>query len=422
MEDMVLDRAEFWKGRRVFLTGHTGFKGSWLSLWLSSLGAKVYGFALEPITEPSMFKTAAVESRLAGHVIGDIRDRQALAAAIRQADPEIIFHLAAQPLVRLSYADPVSTIETNVIGSMNILECARDAANLKAIVNVTTDKVYENREWLWPYREDEALGGYDPYSASKACSEILTSAYRRSFLASAGKALASARAGNVIGGGDWSSDRLIPDFIRAVKAGQQLPIRYPDAVRPWQHVLEVLSGYMLLAQKLYVEGSKFADSWNLGPDPRDAKSVRWIVDSLCEQFEGSSWRLESAPKPHEAGELRLDASRAQKILGWRPVWDIDEAIRQTAEWYQAWLSGSDMAEVTMQQIGRYSAQLGGEAETNILEISGVSLAEQTPNSDARAFFGKILRVKDLKGRLSTRGLKHQSASKGSSQSDFKTGK
>lgn len=398
MENLEIGVDGFWRGRRVFITGHTGFKGSWLSLWLSSLGAEVHGYALSPRTQPNMFELCSIESVLESHTIGDVRDRESLAAAMKKADPEIVFHLAAQPLVRQSYNDPAETIETNVLGVMNLLEGAKRLSGLRALVNVTTDKVYENREWLWPYRENEALGGYDPYSASKACSEILTSSYRRSFFAPRGTPIATARAGNVIGGGDWSSDRLVPDFIRAFKDGRALAIRYPEAVRPWQHVLEVLSGYMLLAQKLCFEGERYADSWNLAPDPADAKSVGWMVNFMCSKFPGAAWHVESGEKPHEAGQLRLDASKAIELLGWRPVWNIEAALHQTAEWYQAWLSGADMQKHSLEQIQSYTSQMKSRSETIIFEVSDAEFADQNRIEDARGFFGKIFRVSSRVGR------------------------
>jgi CDP-glucose 4,6-dehydratase len=307
----------FWQGRKVFLTGHTGFKGGWLAHWLSVLGAKVHGYSLEPPTEPNFFTEVKLREHLVSSTTADIRDFEGLESEVKKSQPEIIFHLAAQPLVRASYDDPVVTFSSNVIGTLNLLESARFAGSVKAIVNITTDKCYENREWLWPYRESDRLGGYDPYSASKACAEIATSAYRRSFLAKSGIHVATVRAGNVIGGGDWATDRLIPDFLRALDAGNALTIRSPNAVRPWQHVLEPLSGYLILAEKLYKEGEAFAEAWNFGPSDADAKSVSWIVEKLCAQNHDARWEKENANQPHEAGLLKLDSSKAKAKLGSR---------------------------------------------------------------------------------------------------------
>ncbi len=285
----------FWQGRRVFLTGHTGFKGGWLSLWLAELEAEVHGYALAPPTEPNFFTVAGVGKRLASSVIADIRDAAALERALQAARPEVVLHLAAQPLVRQSYAEPAETFAVNVMGTVNLFEAVRRTPGVKAVVNVTTDKCYENREWVWPYRENEALGGHDPYSGSKACSELATAAWRRSFLDAAGVQLASARAGNVIGGGDWAADRLVPDFLRALDAGRPLVVRSPLATRPWQHVLGPLSGYLMLAEKLCAEGTAFAEAWNFGPDEADARPVQWIVETLCARLPGAAWQRDAAP-------------------------------------------------------------------------------------------------------------------------------
>jgi CDP-glucose 4,6-dehydratase len=345
---------QFWVGRKVFLTGHTGFKGGWLALWLSKLGANVHGFALAPQQPNSMFGTCRIVDHLAGNTIADIRDASALRQAITSARPEIVLHLAAQPLVRASYTAPVETFDTNVMGLVNVLEAVRATPSVRAFVNVTTDKCYENREWVWPYREDEPLGGHDPYSASKACAEIVTSAYRRSFLASAGVNVATARAGNVIGGGDWAAERLIPDFLRAIDAGKDLTIRSPNATRPWQHVLEPLSGYLALARRLTEdEGAAVSEAWNFGPEEADAQTVEWIVRHLCERMPGASWRLDQGEQPHEANVLRLDSSKAKKALGWRPRWRISEALEQTLAWHRAWRDGADMADVSLRQIELY---------------------------------------------------------------------
>lgn len=346
---------DFWRGKRVFLSGHTGFKGGWLTLWLADMGAEVHGYALTPPTDPNFFTVANLKTSLARSTIADIRDATALTQAMQAARPDIVFHLAAQPLVRYSYAAPVETYAVNVMGTVNLLEAVRQTPSVKAVVNVTTDKCYENREWIWPYRESEAMGGFDPYSSSKACSELVTAAYRRSFLEPAGIHVASARAGNVIGGGDWAVDRLVPDFLRALDAGQALNIRSPLATRPWQHVLEPLSGYLILAEKLFTEGQSYADAWNFGPGEADARSVQWIVEYLCGQVPDAAWLCDSSPQPHEANTLRLDSSKAKTRLGWRPHWDLQTALGMTLAWHRAWKQGSDMAAISVQQIQEYEA-------------------------------------------------------------------
>ena len=346
----------FWRGKRIFMTGHTGFKGGWLSLWLADLGAEVHGYALTPPTEPNFFGVTGLESRLAGHTLADLRDAEALTGALRAARPDIVLHLAAQPLVRHSYVEPVETYAVNVMGTVHLLEAARQSPGVKAVVNVTTDKCYDNREWVWPYRENEAMGGADPYSSSKACSELVTAAYRASFLAAAGIQLASARAGNVIGGGDWAADRLIPDFLRALDAKRTLAIRSPLATRPWQHVLEPLAGYLLLAENLYTQGAEFAEGWNFGPDDNDAKPVGWIVEALCRQTPDARWQCDTAPQPHEANTLKLDSSKAKSRLGWKPRWNLPDALDRTLEWHRAWRAGDDMAAVSLRQIQAYETE------------------------------------------------------------------
>lgn len=355
---MVLNHS-FWRGKRVFLTGHTGFKGGWLALWLSEMGAEVHGYALTPSTDPSFCAVTGLVDRLAGSTIADIRDAAALGNALRSAAPEVVLHLAAQPLVRYSYAAPVKTYAVNVMGTVNLLEAIRQTAGVKAVVNVTTDKCYENRERNAPYAEDEALGGYDPYSSSKACSELVTSAYRRSFLAGQGVALASARAGNVIGGGDWSADRLLPDFLRTIDSGDSLVIRYPHAIRPWQHVLEPLSGYLQLAEKLYSEGTAFAEAWNFGPEEVDSRPVEWLVNTLCARMPSARWTREDAPQLHEAGTLKLDSSKAKQRLKWHPRWALDQALAHTVDWHLAWRNGGDMCEFSLQQIAAYETAMVG---------------------------------------------------------------
>lgn len=351
----------FWRGKRVFLTGHTGFKGSWLSLWLQSMGAEVTGFALNPATNPSLFDVANVGAGMLS-VIGDVRDLNLLQKTMQEADPEIVIHMAAQPLVRYSYINPVETYATNVMGSVHLLEAVRHTKSVKAVVNVTSDKCYDNKEWVWGYREDEAMGGYDPYSNSKGCAELVTAAYRSSFFnpadyAKHGVAIASARAGNVIGGGDWAGDRLIPDFIRAIVAGETVVIRSPNAIRPWQHVLEPLSGYLVLAEKLYVQGNQFAEAWNFGPSDSDAKSVEWIISQLVSNWgNGSSFKVDaSIANLHEAHFLKLDCSKARINLGWKPQWDATETIKRICAWHKAHLNGQDMKVYALGEIGQYEA-------------------------------------------------------------------
>lgn len=356
---MAVNR-EFWRGRRVFLTGHTGFKGGWLSLWLQHMGAEVHGYALPPPTAPCLFEVANVAGGMASSTVADIRDTVAFTRAMQSARPEMVFHLAAQPLVRHSYADPVETYTTNVMGTVHLFEAVRATPGVRAVVNVTTDKCYENREWVWPYRENEALGGYDPYSSSKACAEIVTAAWRRSFLDAAGVQIASARAGNVIGGGDWAADRLLPDFLRAMDAGRPLMVRSPGAIRPWQHVLEPLAGYLILAEKLCTDGAAFAEAWNFGPDDADARPVQWIVEALCSRMSGATWHCATAPQPHEANTLRLDSSKAHARLGWRPRWNLQRALAATLDWHLAWKTGVAMKDVCMDQLARYSDEESGQ--------------------------------------------------------------
>lgn len=338
------------------MTGHTGFKGGWLSLWLQSMGAEVHGYALAPPSYPCLFAVSNVSDGMANSVIADIRDGNRLREAMQDACPEIVFHLAAQPLVRFSYAHPVETYAVNVMGTVNMLEAVRAVNTIRAVVNVTSDKCYENREWLWGYRENEPVGGYDPYSSSKGCAELVTSAYRSSFFKTTKVALASARTGNVIGGGDWAEDRLIPDFLRAMDADEILNIRSPESIRPWQHVLEPLMGYMLLAEHLYDSGAPFAEPWNFGPSDDDARSVSWIVERLAEMRRNVRWKYEDAIKVHEAHFLKLDSSKARVQLGWRPRWHLQSALRKTLEWHEAWRNGDDMRSFTLAQIDCYSAQ------------------------------------------------------------------
>lgn len=356
MEEVGLNMAvnpEFWRGKRVLLTGHTGFKGSWLSLWLQAMGAELHGLALAPPTSPSLFEEADVGAGMRS-TIGDIRDYAAVLAAVEACKPEIIIHMAAQPLVRYSYQHPVETYATNVMGTVHLLEAARQAGSARAIVNVTTDKCYENKEWVWGYREDEPMGGYDPYSNSKGCSELVTSAYRRSFFQQSGVALASARAGNVIGGGDWAADRLVPDILRAFEKDQPVVIRNPHSTRPWQHVLEPLSGYLTLAERLYADGAAFAEGWNFGPHDDDARPVQWIVEQMVERWgQGATWQLDGGTHPHEANYLKLDISKAKAGLGWQPRWNLATALGKIIEWHQAWLGKDDMHAKCLEQISQY---------------------------------------------------------------------
>ena len=355
LESVGMNNA-FWEGRKVFLTGHTGFKGSWLALWLSRMGAEVHGYALQPPTDPSMFELLGLERELAGHHIADIRNGERLTHALRESSAEIVFHLAAQPLVRASYVRPLETLDVNIMGTAHLLEAVRQAGGVRSVVVVTSDKCYENREWVWPYREIEALGGHDPYSASKAGTEIVASAYRASFFAPEGDcAVATARAGNVIGGGDFAEDRLLPDLFRAHWAQQPIRLRSPAAVRPWQHVLEPLHGYLLLAQRLYEDGPRFAGAWNFGPWERDARNVQWIVEYMAEHLPGFRWTRDENPQPHEAHTLRLDSSKARLQLGWQPAWSLEQALQRTLDWHLAQQDGSVLLPISLEQISEYES-------------------------------------------------------------------
>lgn len=347
----------FWKGKKVFLTGHTGFKGSWLSLWLQDMGAVVKGYALEPNTTPNLFNEANVAENMESD-IGDITDLNHLRASMVSFNPEVLIHMAAQPLVRLSYHEPVLTYATNVMGTVNVLEAARKCTNLKSIVSVTTDKCYENKEWPWGYRENEPMGGYDPYSSSKGCAELVTSAYRKSFFNETNSTfLASARAGNVIGGGDWSDDRLIPDILRAFENGEPVIVRNPMATRPWQHVLEPISGYLVLAQHLYEDGSEFAEAWNFGPKDEDCKPVSWILDKMIDKWgNGASWELDKYNNPHEAGYLKLDCSKAAMQLNWHPKWNLENALVSIINWHKNYISGKNIQEQCLSEISNYQKE------------------------------------------------------------------
>ena len=347
--------SNFWNGRSVFITGHSGFKGGWLSLWLKEMGANIYGYSLEASTNPNFFNIINLGSKIHNSVVGDIRDLPRLTKSMQEAKPSVIFHMAAQPLVRQSYKDPIETFTTNLIGTINVFEAARKIETVETIVNITTDKCYENQEWDRPYQETDRLGGYDPYSSSKACSEIATSAYRNSFLSEAGIKLASARAGNVIGGGDWAVDRLIPDFFRSIDSNETLRIRSPKAVRPWQHVLDPLSGYIMLAEKLVINSSNYAEAWNFGPEQSGAKTVLWVLDRLSEKFTNSRWEIENTKQHHEASLLKLDISKAKSKLGWKPRWSLETAIDNTVEWYQAFKENKNMEDFTIKQIKLYQS-------------------------------------------------------------------
>jgi CDP-glucose 4,6-dehydratase len=355
----MLDRS-YWKGRRVLVTGHTGFKGSWLSLWLQALGADVTGFALEPPTQPSLFEQARVEQTLRS-IRGDLRDLPALSDAVAQCRPEVVLHLGAQSVVRRGYDDPVGTYASNVMGTVHLLEVVRQRKQPCVVVVVTSDKCYANQEWVWGYRENEAMGGKDPYSNSKGCAELVTTAYRESYFPSAtvdrhGVAIASARAGNAIGGGDWTSDQLIPDLMRSFLEGQPCQIRNPTAVRPWQFVLEPLRGYLRLAEQLAAEPSGFASGWNFGPADSDAQPVSWIADELTRSWgHGASWSYDRAHHPSEAHLLKLDISKSRAGLGWSPAVPLKLALEWIVEWYRAFADGGDLQRLTRTQIERYEA-------------------------------------------------------------------
>lgn len=358
LEDLAVNE-QFWRDKRVLLTGHTGFKGSWLSLWLQELGAQLLGYALAPGPGESLFELAGVGESMRS-VYGDIRSAEALEQIFCSFNPEIVFHLAAQPLVRASYLKPVETYEVNVMGTIRLLEAVRKAPACRVVVVITSDKCYENKEWPWGYRESDPMGGHDPYSSSKACAELVTAAYRHSFFQQKGAsqrvALASARAGNVIGGGDFSVDRIIPDFMSALAGGRPLRVRNPEAVRPWQHVLEPLRGYLMLAERLWTQPDEYAHGWNFGPPTTDARPVKWVVDKLCEYWPGQvSWEIDRARHPHEANLLLLDNTRARLLLGWTPRWTVEQAMHAVAEWQIAYMSGQHIRGVAIRQIESYQA-------------------------------------------------------------------
>jgi CDP-glucose 4,6-dehydratase len=348
--------SKFWQGKRVFLTGHSGFKGSWLSLWLFSLGAEVKGYSLNPPTSPSLFNEAKIDSIIES-CVGDIRDQDTLYKSMVSFNPDILIHMAAQSLVRYSYDEPIETYEVNVIGTAKVLEVARSCSNLKAIVNITTDKCYENDDRAAGYKENDSMGGYDPYSSSKGCAELVTSSYRRSFLQGQGIGLASVRAGNVIGGGDWADDRLIPDILKSFENGSSVIVRNPQATRPWQHVLEPLSGYLVLVQKLYQNPKEYAEGWNFGPNEQDVKPVDWILDKMIAKWPNSSWELDISSSPHEAGFLKLDISKAKSKLGWNPLWSLNDTLEKIVNWHQAWLNKEDMQTICLKEIEEYTKDM-----------------------------------------------------------------
>ena len=351
----------FWQGKRVLLTGHTGFKGSWLSIWLQSMGTELTGFSLLPPTDPNLFEIGEVSKNM-NSVIGDIRDLNKLQHVFNECRPEIVIHMAAQPIVRHSYQNPVDTFSTNVMGTVHLLEAVRKNPYVKAVVNITTDKCYENKEWIWGYRENETLGGLDPYSNSKACAELVSSSYRDSFfnlnnLTGHGVALATARAGNVIGGGDWAQDRLIPDILSALEQNQKVNIRNPQSIRPWQHVMEPLCGYLTLAEHLFEDGFRFAEAWNFGPNDEDSKTVRWVVELLASLYDGQlEWQHDSEQNPHEANYLKLDISKARSRLNWKPRMNLLEALGLVVDWSKKFKAGSNMREITLAQINAYQAK------------------------------------------------------------------
>jgi len=352
---------KFYKNKKVFITGHTGFKGSWLTLWLTELGANVIGYALEPPTIPSLFETLNLKERIT-HLIGDVRDEEKLKKIIKLYRPEFVFHLAAQPLVRYSYVAPKYTYEVNIMGVVNLLEAVRETDSVKVVIVVTSDKCYENREWIYGYREIDPMGGYDPYSSSKGCAELILSAYRRSFFDKLGIGLSSVRAGNVIGGGDWQKDRLVPDCIKALSEGRVIKIRYPKSIRPWQFVLEPLSGYILLAIKMSEDRIKFSGAWNFGPSDNDILTVEELTKRVVAYWGGGTYEAERSSEIfHEANLLKLDCSKANFLLNWHSIYSVDEAIKNTVKWYKNYYEGSNQKELyclSINQILEYQ-QKGG---------------------------------------------------------------
>ncbi len=366
MENLVAMNNDFWAGKRVLITGHTGFKGCWLSLRIQTSGSRVAGYALPPPPGPSIFAAANVGDGMES-VIGDVRDMEHLRQVVRSFQPEVIFHLAAQSLVRRSYSDPVGTYATNVMGTVHLLEAAREGDSVRVIVNVTSDKCYENRQKIEGYKETDAMGGYDPYSSSKGCSEMVTAAYRRSFFSDDRQiAVASVRAGNVIGGGDWAEDRLVPDVIRAFANGDRPAIRRPDAIRPWQHVADPILGYMLLAERMWFDPALFSEAWNFGPDEKDTWSVAQVVERLTALWGAdAAWRLDPGTHPHEAKSLTLDCAKARSRLSWRPVWPLDRALSSTVDWYKAYYRRDDVRLLTIRQIEEHAAIARSSSKTSL---------------------------------------------------------
>ncbi len=351
-----------YRNRKVLITGHTGFKGAWLSIWLNHLGSSVIGYALKPPTHPSLFELCDLESKVTS-IEGDVRDFDHLKSIIQKYKPEIIFHLAAQALVRRSYHDPLETYSTNIMGTVHLLEAVRQIGGVRVVINVTSDKCYENRERIWGYRENDPMGGHDPYSSSKGCSELITRAYTESYFnpehyEKHGVSVASVRSGNVIGGGDWAEDRLLPDCMKALLENRPIVIRYPDAVRPWQHVLEPLFGYLLLTQVLYQNEASFGEAWNFGPDDENAKPVRWLVERIVEIWGGKAcWEIDQSSQLHEARMLKLECSKAKEKLGWYPQWDLTTALRVTVDWYKAYGHHEDVLTMTIHQIEQYEEKI-----------------------------------------------------------------
>jgi CDP-glucose 4,6-dehydratase len=357
LEGVVMIKA-FWNSKRVFITGHTGFKGSWLSLWLQMKGAQVVGYSLPAPTQPSLFEVADIKRNMIS-LIGDIRDEEHLQNVFKQHSPEIVIHMAAQPIVRDSYADPVNTFSSNVMGTVNVLEAVRHTNSVKVVLVITSDKCYENKEWIWGYRENDPMGGHDPYSSSKGCAELVTASYRRSFFSGTSGdghqvALASTRAGNVIGGGDWATDRLIPDIIKAFLEDRSVVIRFPNAIRPWQHVLEPLRGYLMLAEKLWEDKMAYSSGWNFGADSSEVRPVSWVVDRLAKMWKGNAgWQKETENQPHEATYLKLDCTKAKSLLAWKPLMDLETTLEWIVNWYQAYSRNEDMRRCTKDEISRY---------------------------------------------------------------------
>jgi len=349
----MIDKS-FWKGRRVFITGHTGFKGSWLTILLDHLGANLKGFALLPPTQPNLFTVAKVNELIESE-IGDIKNLEKISESISAFRPEIVIHMAAQSLVRYSYDEPIETYSVNALGTAHVLEAAKNCDSVRAVISVTTDKCYENKEWVWAYRENDPMGGYDPYSSSKGCAELITSSYRKSFYKDKGIGLASVRAGNVIGGGDWAIDRLVPDVLRAFEKNQPVLVRNPNAIRPWQHVLEPLSGYLKLTELLYDDANQYSEGWNFGPNEQDAKDVSYIVEYMVEAWpEKATWKLDDTViQPYEANYLKLDISKARQKTGWQPSWILEESLNKTIDWHVAWLDKKDMQAFTKNQISQF---------------------------------------------------------------------